>query len=332
MDDLIGSNSEAVQFCESIISDLTKYSIDGTEIFSGGVAGVFATSNPDSYGDIIAVRGLHEFVESQKKLPMFVNTMHDTSRPPIGRVLASRVFQDSSSDSHFIAGVIGLYSPAHYKDCSRKIESTMNRSCAPSDEFRPVRVLFDDFDLKKNTTISFEGAPQWVERNPRRLINKGVDATQVVMISCGTMIASSFAGGFFSESGKQFFTWLKNEVVSKLRATGQKNIIALNWKINDVLVEAHIDTTQYSDFEFAWQKLQPELDSIEAYINRIGDQKPLRVVLSFDETKFSWGVAFIVMRTGAILTSMPVEAPDLEKMKGLSIGATGIRELPPSSK
>jgi hypothetical protein len=329
---------EAKAFAEEVMENSEKYVFFEKEKYLHLVAGVLGATNYDSKGESIPVESLQYTEEKIKHGPFWVNDNHDPRKPPVGRILAAKVFYAPSSKVHFLAGVMGLYDTEAFPtftdleiDLSERLP--VDELLAETEDEPFCHLLYDPHDIPPDLIAElFSDAPPFVTPIDETLVHKGTgddQIAQIIILASKFLIAynpltKEFFGRVGSAAGDAFVKWTKHSASKIYSRLKRRALFKWETEYQGCTADFMVDTENPEEIAAAVQQIADASSAAGALVRSLQQYGPERVAYLFDTPTEKWLPLYAVTKGIGIISDRPYLI-SLEKYKGFSLGGVGVR-------
>lgn len=329
---------EARAFTEEVMENAERYRLFEGEKHLHLAAGVLGATNSDSKGESIPTESLQYTEERIEHGPFWVNDNHDPRKPPVGRILAAKVFFAPRSQTHFLAGVVGIYDTAAFpKFSDLNIDSSqrlpIHELCADAEEEPFCHLLYDPHDVPSELIAElYSDAPSFVTPTDETIVHKGTSEdqiAQIIILASKFLIAynpltKEFFGKVGSAAGDAFVNWTKRSASKIYSRLKRRALFKWETEYQGCAAEFLVDTEDPVVIATAVQLLADASSAAGALVRSLQQYEPERVAYIFDTPTENWLPLYAVTRRRGVISDRPYLV-SLEKYKGFSVGGVGIR-------
>jgi len=333
--DLISESPEAQDFLQTVVSEIDRYKRFPDEKFAQIVTGVLASSGVDLQREELALEALTQIAADINERSIWMRVEHNPLNPPVGRVLAARVFYAPASDLYFVAGVIGQYDGGRlptFRDVGVDASALPEEhECDLPKESIGARIVFNPHELSSTVIEAMlEGAPDIVTSEAGQVRRKAAEPPPILtlVVSAWLLTRNPFSKKFLEKLGEQsaqsvidYFSWLKNKLARQIAKLNRKTLIVWDMPYNGCRVEFVIASSELAVLLDAIDSLPSAGNSAVAVVKQMEALGIEKLVYEYDVSVKKWLPLHAATRLAGVVSDRPYLIA-LDQFRGFSIGVT----------
>lgn len=272
-----------------------------------------ATTHVDLHGDRFAKSALEGMVRqlSEAEGPQWMYMEHDTTLPPIGRVVGARLVQLEDGE-YAVDGEIEIYSVDSYGGLAEsEVDTTLSnadvvfqRSLLPEGPAE-IEISYDPLNYGTEMVEQFvEETSEVLPVKTRPLIRKALTPLSILTVLIATPV-SLFSKGFFTEMGKDAYGLLKKKLVKLVKSRKPMDTPALIFHLPmpelEIVVEGSI-RSENDKVLIASADLVQRLHTVAtALLRRNRPHFFSKVTYLLNPETVDWEINYLITRTGGII-------------------------------
>ncbi len=323
---------EAREFCDEIIGHVSDYRLHDRESFSELFSSVLSTSQIDMQGDAFAPNALEQMAAQVSREPVWLGFNHDPLVPPLGRIVAAKVFFAPQSQLYFMTGVIGRYEASSYTSFATLQPQSGQLATAdiPRPEGPLATLAFNPHEISADDVRDvLEDAPDFVARKPVFAFRKAADPIVVitVIVSAWLLTKNPFTEKFLQKHGEAagelslgLMKWLKGKVLALIaRLRKPRVLLEIHSPFNNCLVDFVVDSQDVTVLTTALEHVQQACPGAYALVMQVKEWEPQRVVYVWEKSIGKWLPLYVTSKRGVITDRPYLLAVE---WRGLSVAGT----------
>lgn len=286
-----------------------------------------ATTHVDLHGDRFTKSALESMIRqlSEAEGPQWMYMEHDTTLPPIGRVLDVRLVQLEDGE-YAVDGEIEIYNADSYGALAESdVDTTLSnadvvfqRSLLP--EGPPeIEICYDPLNYDTEMVEQFvEETSEVLPVKTRPLIRKALTPLSILIVLIATPI-SLFSKGFFTEMGKDVYGFLKKKLVHLVKLRKPMDTPTLIFHVPmpefEIVVEGSIRSDNDKVLIASADLLQRLHTLATALLRRNRLHFFSKVTYLLNPETMDWEINYLITRTGAIILGPSYKGPKKKMMR-----------------
>lgn len=287
----------------------------------------FATTHVDLHGDRLTKSALEGMVKqmSEAEEPQWMYMEHDTTLPPIGRVVGARLVQLEDGE-YAVDGEMEIYRVDSYGDVAESdIDTTLSNADVMFQRSLPpegppgIEIFYDPLNYDTEMVEQFmEETSEVLSVEARPLLRKALTPLSILIVAIVTPI-SLFAKGFFTEMGKDAYGFLRKKLVDLVKSRKPMDPPALIFHLPMPEFEIVVEGSIRSDNEkvlIASADLVQRLHTVAtALLRRNRPHFFSKVTYLLNPETMDWEINYLITDTGAIILGPSYKGPKKKMMR-----------------
>lgn len=328
----------AQEWIDEVLEAPERFFLHEDEPFADYVTGVFSSTSTDAHDEMISRKALEELADRLNREPLWMHAHHDVRQPPVGRVLAARVFDRVDEDEAYLVGVCGYFEP-------QKLLSTDLLHPLPEDQppefwelpegdpppgqarFRLSRAEVPEALAKR----LIDSAPPIVARQPEAAFRKALQPDQVIELAVAAwlLLANPFSKAFLGRLGERaadavisFYSWLGKEFVQLLQdeALDEAEVL-FTTEQEGVRYQFLLPRAEHAELRApAIRELSQTVRQALLLGSKAKELQPDRITYVYRPSE-GWVLEYLVSKRFGVIAREPAEV-DLNQFSGFSIAGT----------
>lgn len=336
MSNLFDEAPEALEFCQAVEGNISRYKLFDEEQFAELRGCVLSTTGIDLQGERFTIKALEEGVRKINENGLWLSVQHDPLIQPHGRLVSAKLCYAPKSDVHFIAAVMGLYDVnklPNFSDIGVEFADL-----TPDDDFEvpktreryQAQIAYSPHEIDPEFIRELlSDAPEIVDAKPVRSLRKEVDPIRIItiLVSIWLLANNPFSKKFLERYGEEtangsiaFFKWLSRSVFAKIHElSGRRVLFEFQSGYKGCQVEFVVLFTDAPTLCEASNPIQSAAQSAIKLIDYLEHASLQKLVYEFEVKTRKWLPLHATSRKFGVITDRPYLIA-IDQMRGLSVG------------
>jgi len=257
--------------------------------------------------------------------PQWMYVEHDTTLPPIGRVVGARLVQLEDGE-YAVDGEIEIYSVDSYGALAESdLDTTLSDADVAFERSLPpegapeIEILYDPLNYDTKMVEQFmEETSEVISVKATSVIRKAVTPLSILIVLIATPI-SLFSKGFFAEMGKDAYGFLKRKLVDLVKSRKPMDTPTLVFHLPMPEFGIEVEGSIRSDNDkvlIASADLVQRLHVIAtALLRRNRPHFFSKVTYLLNPETMDWEINYLITKTGSIILGPSYKGPKKKMMR-----------------